>query len=106
MSLENVLTFGKLVMQDDRLRKELETAVAGKDLDQAAAAASAVAVQHGYATTPTEVKDGYQVFLNMNKPDPSGELSDAQLEAVAGGGGGKGSSGSSEEAKKWFGSGK
>jgi hypothetical protein len=85
MSIDKVIAFGKLAMTDEKLRNELLTAVQDKDADDAAVAAATVAVGHGYEVTPAEVKEGYEAYLNMNKPGAGGELSEAQLAAIAGG---------------------
>jgi predicted ribosomally synthesized peptide with nif11-like leader len=86
MSVENVIAFGKRAMDDPELRNELMAAVKDKSPDEAATAAAAVATRHGCQVTPAEVKQGYQTYLQMSTP-AGGELSDAQLEAVAGGSG-------------------
>ena len=99
MTIENVIAFGKLVMGDEKLRSELESAVKNKNADEAAKAAAALATSRGYPCTPDEVKDGYQAYMQGDLTGNAGELSDAQLEAVAGGpgpGGGKGPSASDE----------
>jgi predicted ribosomally synthesized peptide with nif11-like leader len=108
MSIERVIAFGKLTMTDDKLRSELENAVKGKSPDEAANAAAAIANRHGFQCTPAEVKEGYQAYMSGNITDAGGQLSDTQLEAVAGGpgpGGGKGPSISDEWNKQFSGGG-
>jgi predicted ribosomally synthesized peptide with nif11-like leader len=85
VSIENVIAFGKLVMGDEKLRSELASAVKDKNSDEAANSAAALATRHGYPCTPDEVKDGYQAYMQGGLTGTGGELSDAQLEAVAGG---------------------
>jgi hypothetical protein len=89
MSIEQVTAFGKLAMSDEKLRAELLSAVEGMNSEDAARAAAAVATRHGYHCTPEQVKEGYLAYIDANKAGSGGELSDAQLAAVAGGGAGK-----------------
>ncbi len=99
MSLENVIAFGKLVITDETLRGEMQKAVSGLDGPAAAEAAASVAKKHGYECTPTEVEEGYKIALKLEQGGAANdELSELELEAVAGGPGHKTGSGGGTSA--------
>jgi hypothetical protein len=86
MSLQNVMDFGRKAMADETITKELLDTVGTKQGTEAAAAAAQVATRHGYACTAEEVAQGYEQAMKADGVNaPEGEISDGDLEAVAGG---------------------
>jgi hypothetical protein len=95
MSVQNVIEFGRRAMSDAAINKEVLDAVGTRQGMEAATAAAAVATRHGFPCTADEVAQGYEEAMKASQgsADANGNLSDADLEAIAGGkGGGKGSS--------------
>lgn len=74
MSKEAVLEFVQKVSADESLEAEIETAIAGKQGTEAATAIAGVGSKHGYTFTIEELEAQRE------------ELSDEDLEEVAGGG--------------------
>lgn len=96
MSTERVVALARLLTTDETLRDELAAQLRGKNIDEAAEIGAAFAKRHGYDATPEEVTEVYTAFVETGSLPGGGELSDAELEAVAGGpGGSKGGSVSS-----------
>lgn len=85
MSIENVMKIGRAVLSDEKLRRELVAEIEGKKGPEAAQAAAAFAQRHGFDCTPDEVEKSYDALLKLQKGAADGELSDAELAAVAGG---------------------
>jgi len=75
MSKEAVLEFVQKVSADESLEAEIETAISGKQGSDAANAIAGVGAKHGYTFTAEEIEAQRE------------ELSDEDLEEVAGGGG-------------------
>jgi len=75
------------MMSDEKLHGEMQSALTGLEGPTAAAAAAAVAKKHGYDCTPGEVEEGYNISRKLEQGGgDKGDLSDKELEAVAGGG--------------------
>jgi hypothetical protein len=86
MSLQNVMDFGRKAIADEALSKELVDTVGAKQGTEAAAAAAQVATRHGYPCTAEEVAEGYEQAMKADGVNaPAGEISDDDLEAIAGG---------------------
>lgn len=81
MSVESLQEFVSRVEGDSSLQQELETAVAGKDGLAASQAVSEVGAKYGYSFTAEEAEAGRKAVL----AEESGELSEGELESVAGG---------------------
>jgi predicted ribosomally synthesized peptide with nif11-like leader len=79
MSVETVNQFYQQVMQEPALRQQFQAA---PDRESLANLAVEVGQQNGYSFTTEEVK---QALVAQSAASEIGELSDEQLEAVAGG---------------------
>lgn len=82
MSLESAREFAKVVIQNEGIARQVMAATAGKTQAEAARAVSELAVAAGYDFTPEE---GYTASQEAMAGAGSGELTEADLELVAGG---------------------
>jgi predicted ribosomally synthesized peptide with nif11-like leader len=94
MSFESVNQFYQEVMQDPALLEQFQSA---PDRESLANLAVEVGLQNGYSFTIDEVE---QALAAQNAASEAGELSDEQLEAVAGGKGPKSANVRSGSAKE------
>jgi len=84
MSAEkNIEGFVEKLMTDESIRAEIETATQGKSEEEALKAVVAIGEKNGYRFTSREAADLRQGALFL--AEGSGELSEKQLESVAGG---------------------
>ena len=88
MSVENAFEFMKKVSEDSQLQSEIDKLIAGKEGKEADAAVAEVAKNHGCEFTADESFQARsavkQQLIKDGKIDD--ELSDEELESVAGGG--------------------
>ena len=87
MSVENALDFMKKVSEDSQLQAEIDKLIAGKEGKEADAAVAELAGSHGYEFTAEE---SFQARLAVKQQlikdgKIEDELTDDELEAVAGG---------------------
>ncbi|MCA1992636.1 MAG: Nif11-like leader peptide family RiPP precursor [Coleofasciculus sp. S288] len=82
MSIEAVADFTKRLTEDASLQEELRAAVGDKEGMEASQAVADLGSKHGYSFTAEEAQQ-VRDYVVANE---SGELSEEQLEAVAGGG--------------------
>ena len=84
MSAEkNIEGFVEKLMTDESIRAEIESATQGKSEGEALKAVVAIGEKNGYRFTSSEAADLRQGALCL--AEGSGELSEKQLESVAGG---------------------
>jgi predicted ribosomally synthesized peptide with nif11-like leader len=82
MSIEAVAEFTKKLAEDESLQQELQSAIEGKEGLDASQAVSELGAKHSYEFTAEEAQYTREFILESK----SDELSEEQLEAVAGGG--------------------
>lgn len=82
MSLESAREFAKLAIQNQVIGMQVLAAISGKNQPEAAQAVSDLAASAGYRFTPGE---GYTASQEALAAFSSGELSDEDLDEVAGG---------------------
>lgn len=82
MSIEAVAKFTNKLAEDEALQQEIKCAIGDKEGLDASQTVSELGAKHGYEFTAKEAQTLRQVVL----ANQSGELSEEQLEAVAGGG--------------------
>ena len=86
MSIANVNQFYQVAMQDPDLRQQFHTASASKSDQDILQMAVEQGQKHGYSFTTEEVAQAIAATQLPAETDGNIELSDQQLEAVAGGG--------------------
>ncbi len=82
MSVQSLSEFMDKLVEDESLQKEMDSVTANKEDMPASQAIADLGIKHGYNFTAEEALQLRQAILERE----SGELSEAQLEAVAGGG--------------------
>ena len=85
MSLVSAREFAKLVMRNEEIGRQVVAVTAGKTQPEAARAVSDLAASAGYEFTPEEGYLVSQEALAGIPPAGSGELTEEDLELVAGG---------------------
>lgn len=82
MSIEAVAEFTNKLAEDEVLQQELQSVAGDKEALEASQSVSELGAKYGYEFTAEEAQTLRQIILAQQ----SGELSEDQLEAVAGGG--------------------
>ena len=85
MSTEAVNLFFQKLNEDPELQKELVELINSAE-DNEGQATTELAKKLGFDFTSEELKAEFERQNQLNQAQPSGELSDQELEAVAGGG--------------------
>ena len=80
MSIEAVNQFLQKVSEDNSLQEEFKAL----DLENDCQAATDLGAKHGYMFTPDELRT--EIKNRLQQKQSSGEISEEELEAVAGGG--------------------
>jgi predicted ribosomally synthesized peptide with nif11-like leader len=85
MSIDSLNNFMKLVATDESIDTKLQQAIGNQEGPAACETVASFGKERGYDFTPEEVAEFRKTILSYNQGQESGELSESELEAVAGG---------------------